>query len=121
MPNLTILSANTAAALYKTKLAREEFDSLHQFAEETRADYCAGCGNICQEAVGGSVPVNEVMRCLMYHRDYGETELARETFAALPEEIRRRLAKVDYTRAEQVCPQGLAIAELMRQAAETLA
>ena len=121
MPNLTILSANTAAALDKTKMAREEFDSLYQFAEETKADYCAGCGSICQEAVGGTVPVNEVMRCLMYHRDYGEPELAREAFAALPEEIRRRLTKVDYTRAEQVCPQGLAIAELMRQAAKVLA
>jgi predicted aldo/keto reductase-like oxidoreductase len=121
MPNLTILSANTAAALDKTKMAREEFDSLYQFAEETKADYCAGCGSICQEAVGGTVPVNEVMRCLMYHRDYGEPELAKETFAALPEEIRRRLTKVDYTRAEQACPQRLAIAELMRQAAEILA
>ena len=76
MPNLTILSANVAAALDQTKLAREEFDSLRRYALETKADYCAGCGKICQEAVGGAVPVNEVMRCLMYHRYYGEPELA---------------------------------------------
>ena len=91
MPNLTILSANVAAARDQTKLAREEFDSLRQYALETKADYCAGCGNICQEAVGGAVPVNEVMRCLMYHRYYGEPELARQTFAGLPEEVRQRL------------------------------
>jgi len=121
MPNLTILSANVAAARDRTKLAGEDFDSLRQYALETRADYCAGCGHLCQQAVAGAVPVSEVMRCLMYHRDYGEPELARQTFAALPENIRRRLVEVDYSQAERVCPQGLAIAELMRQAREMLA
>jgi uncharacterized protein len=121
MPNLTILSANVAAARDRTKLTREDFDNLRQYALETKADYCAGCGNICQAAVGGAVPVNEVLRCLMYHRDYGEPELARQTFADLPGEVRRRLVEVDYSPAERVCPQGLAIARLMRQAQEILA
>ena len=48
MPNLTILSANVAAALDQTKLAREELDSLRRYALETKADYCAGCGKICR-------------------------------------------------------------------------
>jgi predicted aldo/keto reductase-like oxidoreductase len=121
MPNLTILMANVAAARDQTKLAREEFESLRQYALETQADYCAGCGDICQEAVGGAVPVNEVMRCLMYHQYYGEPELARQTFAGLPEAVRQRLTGVDYSRAEQACPQRLAIAQLMRQAMEMLA
>ncbi len=121
MPNLTILSANVAAARDQTKLAREEFDSLRRYALETKADYCAGCGKICREAVGGAVPVNEVMRCLMYHRYYGEPELARLTFAGLGEEVKQRLTEVDYSRAEQACPHGLAIADLMRQAKKMLA
>ena len=121
MPNLTILMANVAAARDQVKLSREEVESLRRYALETQADYCAGCGSICQEAVGGLVPVNEVMRCLMYHRYYGEPELARETFAGLPEAVRERLTEVDYSRAEQACPQRLAIAQLMRQAAEMLA
>jgi len=120
MPNLTILSANVAAALDQTKLAREEFDSFRQYALETKGDYCAGCGKICQEAVGGAVPINEVMRCLMYHQYYGEPELGRLTFAGLPEEVRQRLTALDYSQAEQACPQGLAIAALMRQAEEML-
>ncbi len=120
MPNLTILSANVAAARDQTKLAREELESLRQYARETKGDYCAGCGKICQEAVGGAVPVNEVMRCLMYHRYYGEPELARLTFAGLPAEVRQRLTEVDYSRAERACPHGLAIAALMRQATEML-
>jgi uncharacterized protein len=121
MPSLTILSANVAAARDRTKLAREDFDLLRQYALETRADYCAGCGQICQAAVGGAVPVNDVMRCLMYHLDYGEPELAKQTFAVLPANVRERLVEVDYSQAEHACPQGLAIAELMRQALELLA
>jgi len=66
------------------------------------------------------VPVNEIMRCLMYHRYYGEPELARQTFAGLPQEIRQRLTEVDFSQAEQACPRGLAIASLMRQAMEVL-
>ena len=120
MPNLTILSANVAAALDQTKLARGEFDSFRQYALETRGDYCAGCGKICQEAVSGAVPINEVMRCIMYHQYYGEPELARLTFAGLSVEVRQRLTEVDYSRAEQACPQKLAIAQLMRQAQEML-
>ena len=64
--------------------------------------------------------MNEVLRCLMYHRYYGEPELARLTFAGLP----GGSAAVDRGRllpAEQACPQGLAIGELMRQARELLA
>jgi predicted aldo/keto reductase-like oxidoreductase len=121
MPNLSVLSANVAAARDRTKLAREDFDLLRQYALETKADYCAGCSQICQTAVGGAVPVNEVLRCLMYHLDYGEPELARQTFAVLPEHVRERLVEVDYSQAERACPQGLAIAELMRQAKELLA
>jgi len=121
MPNLTILSANVAAARDLPKLAREELESLRRYALETKAEYCAGCGKICQEAVGGAVPVNEVMRCLMYYREYGDPELAKLTFAGLHPEVRQRLAEVDYSRAEQTCPQGLAIGELMRQAREMLA
>jgi predicted aldo/keto reductase-like oxidoreductase len=121
MPNLTILSANVAAARDQTKLTREELESLRRYALETKGDYCAGCGKICLEAVGGAVPVNEVMRSLMYHQYYGEPELARLTFAELPGEVRQRLTEVDYTRAEQACPHRLPIAALMRQAREILA
>ena len=121
MPNLTILSANVAAARNQTKLAREDFEAIFQYALETREGYCAGCGHICQAAVEGKVPINEVMRSLMYYREYGEPEIARETFAGLPDAVRQELTRVDYSRAEKACPQGLAIAALMRQAAAVLA
>jgi len=121
MPNLAYLSANVAAARDLKSLAKSDFEALERFAAETRSGYCAGCGRICQAAVGGKVPVNDVMRCLMYYKDYGDRELARDVFAGLPEEARSHLAEMDYSQAERACPQGLAIAELMAEASELLA
>ena len=120
MPSLTILSSNVAVALDRTSLTRSDLELLEKFAAETRHTYCAGCGRICREAVAGAVPISEIMRCLMYYRDYGERELAREVFAGLPHEGRAALARIDYTDAERACPQKLAIAKLMREASEIL-
>jgi hypothetical protein len=121
MPNLAYLSANVAAARDMKALTQSDSDALARFAYETRCGYCAGCGRICQTAVGGKVPVNDVMRCLMYYRDYGNRELARDVFAGLPEAARANLTGVDYSAAENACPQGLAIAELMAEASKLLA
>jgi len=121
MPNLTILAANVAASRDLKALAGNDLELLDRFALETRASYCAGCGRICQAAVGGAVPVSDVMRCLMYYRDYGDHGLAREVYAALAQETNPRLTEVDYSKAENACPQGLAIGALMREASRLLA
>ncbi len=121
MPNLAYLSANVAAARDKTALARSDVDSLERFARETRSGYCAGCGRICQTAAGGQVPVNDVMRCLMYYKEYEDREMAREAFAELPETAREQLTRLDYAKAERACPQGLAIGRLMNEASQLLA
>jgi predicted aldo/keto reductase-like oxidoreductase len=109
-----------AAALDRTRLTRSDFELLERFAAETHASYCAGCGRICHEAVGGAVPISDVMRCLMYYRDYGERDLAREVYAGLLDGARARLTQVDYSLAENACPQRLAISKLMREASEIL-
>lgn len=121
MPNLTILSANVAAARDATALAREDFDALRAFADATHGDYCAGCAGVCGAAMGGAVPVADVMRAMMYHRDYGETAIARELYASLPETLRRDPASLDFSRAEAACPRGLAIAAIMEDASRLLA
>ena len=121
MPSLTILSANVAAVRDQTPLSRSDFELLEKFAAETYESYCAGCSRICQEAVGGAIPVSDIMRCLMYYRHYGEPDLAREVFAGLPAQAREQLTQIDYSRAEKACPRRLAISKLMRQASEILA
>ena len=120
MPNLTILGANVAAARDATAMAREDFDTLTRFAAETHGDYCAGCADICAGAMGGAVPVADVMRAMMYYRDYGERELARELFASLPASLRDP-ARLDFGPAEAACPHKLAIAAIARDAAVLLA
>lgn len=121
MHTLTILSANVAAARDMTALAAGDVESLARFAEETGHGYCAGCADVCGAELSENVAINDVMRSLMYLREYGEPELARQTFASLPEDIRARLGEIDFSRAEKACPQRLAIADLMREASELLA
>jgi hypothetical protein len=65
--------------------------------------------------------VGDVMRALMYHRSYGDRELARTVFHQMPETARRGLAGFDYAAAERACPHGLPIAQWMREANELLA
>ncbi len=120
MPSLTIVSANVAAVRDQTRLSVSDLELLEKFAAETRESYCAGCGRICHEAVAEAVPISDVMRCLMYYRDYGERDLAREVYAGLPVQARERLTQVDYSLAEKACPQRLAISRLMREASEIL-
>ena len=117
MPNITILMANAAAAMDKTSLTAGERALLERYAAETRHGWCSGCG-ACERATGRPVP--DVMRCLMYRNDYGDVDLARRTFADLPRAARRGLTAADYSAAERACPNTLPIAELLREAEETL-
>ena len=121
MPNLTILQANIAAALDKTSLTAADHAALREYAEATRSRHCDGCARFCEAAPGHQAPVGDVMRALMYHRSYGNQELARTVFRRLPETTRRGLAGFDYTAAERACPHGLPIAQWMREAGELFA
>jgi predicted aldo/keto reductase-like oxidoreductase len=120
MPNLNILSANVAAARDKTALSAAETGALYALACAETGGYCAGCASICQNAANG-LPVQEVMRGLMYQRGYSEPGLGQNLFAELPAETRQQLATADFSRAEAACPHKLEITKLMREAGETLA
>jgi hypothetical protein len=121
MPNTTILQANIAAALDKTKLTAADHAVLREYVAATRSRHCAGCTQLCEDALCHQVPVGDVMRALMYHRNYGDHELARTVFHQLPETARRGLAGFNYAAAEQACPHGLPIAQWMREAGELFA
>ncbi len=118
MPNMTILKANVAAALNRTDLSRGDMGWLHRYARITHSDYCAGCTAICESAVEPDVPIGDVMRYLMYYRSYGEHDYAAVRFRTIPENIRLKMADLDYSSAEQKCPQKMAIGKLMREAVD---
>jgi len=119
--NISHMAENVAAALDKPRLSRSDRDALKRYAFATCGGYCAGCASICGGAVSGMPYVSDVMRYLMYYNGYGEHAEARALFAALPQAARHRLARVDYTAAERLCPQGMPIAELMAEAEQKLA
>ncbi len=121
MPNLTILATNAAAAVDQTRLSRSDRAWLTRYAEETCADYCAGCGRLCSEVLAESVPVDDVMRCLMYFHSYQDPGLARSTFGSLPTRTKSLLTQLDFSQAERSCPRKLPIGQLMREAATLLA
>jgi len=108
--------SNVAAALDKTALSGDEKAILWRYAEATRTGYCAGCADICGAAAG--VPIADMMRCLMYARDYNDPAAASEAAAAL--DRRGAFDALDEGRileAESRCPQGLPLRRLVAQAA----
>jgi uncharacterized protein len=121
MNSVAHISENVAAMLDKTKLAQDDKDVLAEYASATCSGYCAGCAHICDAAVAGVSNINDVMRSLMYHNSYGDTQLAKQTFAQIPADVRARLLTADYRLAEQRCPQRMPIAKLIREAVEKLA
>lgn len=118
MMNMTILKANVEAALDRTKLSIEEQELFKKYARETASDYCAGCGEICESVLSYSVPVSDVMRYLMYAKNYENEEKGRLLFKQIPKEVRRRLVTTDYSIAELRCPQKMPIARFVKEAVE---
>ena len=121
MPNLTIMATNAAAAVDKIRLSQSDRVLLAKHAEETHNDYCAGCGRLCSEVLGKKVPINDVMRCLMYVHSYQDLMLARSTFESIPAQTRALLTQLDFKKAEQLCPRNLPIGRLMKEATNMLA
>ncbi len=120
MPNMTILMSNIAAALNRTDLTRRDTELLNRYARETHSDYCAGCTQICESAVGKQVPIGDVMRCLMYACNYGNRDHAVAQFNSIPDNVRMRMADLDFSSAERRCPHNMAIGKLVRKALEEL-
>lgn len=120
MPNIRVLVQNIAAALDKSRLSLEDVEVLGDYARQTCGSYCAGCEEICAAASPDMPYVRDVMRYLMYHHNYGDTARARELYAQLPSVMRANMTGFDYSTAQARCPQGLAIAELIGEAARVL-
>ena len=70
--------------------------------------------------MGAENRIPDVMRYMMYYNSYGEKGHARRQFAELPEAVRKALASRDYSAAESLCPQGIKIGAVMRDAVRIL-
>ena len=117
MTTTSMLMTNIAAILDKTSLTAEDKNVLSRYAQDTCTGYCAACSHICEPLAAG-VPVSDIMRAFMYHNSYGDKAGAREVFAQIPAEIRRRLVSIDYSAAEARCPNRMPIGRIVADAAE---
>ena len=120
MPNLTILGANIAAAKDKKSLKTSDLNRLRIYAKNTCSGYCAGCAQKCEGVMGEDAYISDVMRYMMYHKNYGDAARARELFAAIPPEARKKMRRLNYAAAERVCPNNLPIGSIMREATDIL-
>ncbi len=121
MGSVAEIDTNAAAVLDKDKLGSDDRDLLSRYARATASRYCAGCAHICDSILPDTPCVSDIMRCLMYYNSYGDKQKARELFAQFRPDVRSRLLTVDYTPAEQACPQHLPIGKLVAEAVSKLA
>ena len=120
MQSVALLTTNIAAVLDKKELSAKNKQVLAEYAQATCDGYCAGCSDICDNALP-DMCISSIMRYLMYYNSYGDKEKARNLFAQIPADVRGRLLSMDYKAAEKYCPQGLAISKLMAEAVSKLA
>jgi len=118
--NVKHLRLNVDAALDKKELNARDKELLKNHASDTCTGFCAGCSNICGPVAAG-VPVNDVMRYLMYYNSFGDRNTARQLFADIPYEVRSNLLSADFSIAQSLCPQRLPISKLMKEAVDKLA
>ncbi len=121
MYNMAHLTQNVDAAIGKVQLTQKDRDLLALYAVRTSNLYCPGCTRHCQVGLDKDMPIGDVMRYLMYARDYGDRDLGKTTYQALPSKVRKAIPRWNYAAAEQRCPNGLPIGKLMREAAAELA
>jgi len=120
MQNISEINENAAAVLDSKSLSGYDRDVFSKFAFATCSGYCACCAK-CDSAIPDAPYISEIMRYLMYHDSYGDKARARKLFREIPDSAKRKLAKVDLSEAEKICPQNLQIGKLVNQAFKKLA
>jgi predicted aldo/keto reductase-like oxidoreductase len=106
------LRENIAAT--RDQLTQKEARLLEEYRKASAHLYCHGCGNLCETAARG-VPVATVLRYLRYYEVYGKRQQARALYQALPP-VARAVADANLLAAQEACPHGLPVVELIQRA-----
>jgi len=121
MTTVELLESGIAAAIDKKALSQADEDRLKEYALANCSGYCAGCADICGQAMPRMPYVGEIMRSLMYCNGYGREDWGREVFSQIPADTRSCMASLDYTGVEASCPQRMPIGRLVAQAVKKFA
>jgi hypothetical protein len=115
MQSIATLTQNVAAVLDKTRLSKSDMEFLGNYAKATCSEYCSACG-LCASAIPQMPYISQIMRSMMYHHNYGDVVLAKETFSDAVGRLSAPLGSFDYAAAEAVCPNKIAIGKMMNNA-----
>jgi hypothetical protein len=117
MSDAQTLQSNAEAAMDERPLPGEVAKGLSDYANGTARFFCRRCSDLCEAANADRIPISAVMQLLMMSRAYeGHKELCVKLFSRLPLEVRRKMPTSDYSAAEELCPQRMSIAQLMKDA-----
>lgn len=119
MENIQIVTENTAAAISSRKMAASDLMQLNRLAAVTAPYYCLGCSQTCESRIKGDVKVADTLRYLMYHESYGDSSRGRERYQQLSAN-ERDFTDLDLAEATAACPQGIDIAQRLRDAKAAL-
>jgi len=121
MGSVNEININSMAVLDKVKLSSGDRNLLDRYAKANCSGYCAGCAHICDSALPQMPYVSDIMRYLMYYNSYGDRQTARELFAQIPANVRSKLLSIDYSAAQEHCPQHIPIGRTIAEAVDKLA
>ena len=114
MNEMQQVEENCATASREEPLSNEELAAIRQTVSENEklAElYCTGC-NYCQPCPQG-VAIPKIFEAMNYHRVWGLTEHAKQTYSALGEANAE--ACVECGECEEKCPQDLPIIEQLKE------
>jgi len=117
MPTFDELEENYQAAT--TPVTKAELDEFHAAATMAAVGSCHLCG-ACTGQCPEGVKVAQIMRCLLYHDGYGETEHAAELYRDLPASVTAAACAL-CSMCRPVCPWGVPVRERMLRAHSLLA
>ncbi|GMU92100.1 MAG: hypothetical protein AMXMBFR4_11580 [Candidatus Hydrogenedentota bacterium] len=119
LTSVQLVQENAEAAMSPMQLSMEEFTQLNRLAALTAGYHCKGCNQICESRINGQLRIADALRYLMYYESYGDPEMARLLYNALPP-LERDFEGIDLSAAAIACPQGIDIESRLRAARQYL-
>ena len=90
-------------------LDRAATGMLARYREQASARYCRVSCADCLSACPRGVAVNDVLRCAMYHEDYGMERMAADQYAELEPDRKPLDCEACAAPCERACPYGLSV------------
>ncbi|HOK09302.1 MAG TPA: aldo/keto reductase [Candidatus Hydrogenedens sp.] len=119
MGNIQHVHENAYAAITPMKLTELEKQELRYIAEKTQHLYCAGCNHHCENGMDTPLYVQDVWRCLLYAKGYGDERWARYCYRDIEKYI-EKLSMEQLIMAKEQCPYHIDIPGLFYSARKIL-